>query len=1181
MHRYLLPLAYAAAIAGAAAPIAIAATAQAPAPGETLHMRFEDESELLADFVSQNSHYADRGAASLEERRLSLGEGQFGSGLYIEDGAPKSAGTWNQSGLDCDLIVSVVWGEWRKKPHYWGAGRFHGDRGTVAFWVKGEAAHRGVIFMQGSIGWGRKERDLFTVEVDDGGTLHAHLRDVNSVYHRVRAEQPTWTDGKWHHVAVSYDRAHGMKLFHNGRLAGSTWGEDAWWQAPLPGLFSPFLQESRYDEIRMFDYPMDEGEVAGLYISNEAPRHPAHRENAIAPEAAERLLALYGDLEAMELPELQAGEGPLPMRQTTVASCTDEKIPVGFVMDGRYELAWPTPYRLFTFVLGDADFHGENIHIELAPGENPNYMSFEGALTGLKVQRGADASALLNLNSYEPFFHAQALDLKGSNALDIPLVKAIGLPEDLEGSVTMPLTGETRIHEMQLWEVGRQTPTRPGEGAKIEYIAPPVDLAAIPRYGSALNKLKGSRHQTVMPTRPLQPDASEVALAPLQAIHLLGNGGGAGAVDKIGLDLLVRPNSARDVLWVKLRDPGNPGRYWTQTCIKIHYSATDQAQEVSLVLDIVDLMLASDDRILVELTLADGGTLLLGDESHPARITVYPSVNPEESAAEYATHALLPARMQYMKEYNYRPWLFTGNTITVDNWEVFGGPYDMAYPPLAVLKNLPDHTLANRYKTLLFERSWFGRIEPGEPERPLRFDPVEGAPAWANAQRELLALNREVVDWIVGQQRHNGMFWGGPNDDSFIPLGWAALPFLGHEGARKAWLRFYEGMEEFGIYHDGYCDIWPIDPLHITDFICSRGLMLSYALGDPRVFERELRTAERYRQRVEAANAEREKKNLPPLTGDRAMRDDPNTDLIHQMDAEIHHYSRTHVGWWWGETETRPPHAINDRNAVAAQMLQAVGEVDDDAVFGMTEARVHTDNQRGFGRELLVNTALGGRVQGYTEPFPPSIAATWELPDIASLARLVSYADESRLAVNCFNFTGKPLETAMRVWRLQPGNYTVSVGPDVDDDGEIDGEPWHTETMPLRRFSTIPLEIPPGRDTAITLELKEPSQRSRQLPDLAISPADIAVHGDAVKVTVHNLGAVSALNVRVALVNEAGDTVAEQTIPRLDSPRQTLAAQHAAVALYAKRGTSPLRVVVDPDNQIDEVYEENNQADNW
>lgn len=134
----------------AAAFVVTGMPAAADAPDATMHLGFETTDELLADFASQAERYEAAGLAGLEERRLAVKPGRFGNCLHIEDGSPSSKGTWNESGLDCDLIVAVMWGEWHKKPHYWGAGAFHGRRGTVAFWVKDETLHPGIVFMQGS-----------------------------------------------------------------------------------------------------------------------------------------------------------------------------------------------------------------------------------------------------------------------------------------------------------------------------------------------------------------------------------------------------------------------------------------------------------------------------------------------------------------------------------------------------------------------------------------------------------------------------------------------------------------------------------------------------------------------------------------------------------------------------------------------------------------------------------------------------------------------------------------------------------------------------------------------------------------------------------------------------------------------------------------------------------------------
>ena len=1161
------------------------AAAEEPLPGATLHLGFESEDELLADFVSHSARYKALGRASLAERKLAIGEGRFGNGLYIQDGSPVSKGTWNESGLDCDLVVAVIWGEWHKKPHYWGSGAFYGQRGTVAFWVKAEQLRPGVVFMQGSIGWGRKERDLFAVQVDRAGRFSAYLRDVRSQYHRVSADRPTWRDGQWQHVAVTYDRAYGMKLFCNGVLVGSTWGEDAWWQAPLPGLFSLFLEESHYDELRLFDLPLSDRQVAALYRDNSIDAEPAPPK-PLEPAARQRLLAAYGDVEHLELPTLTTGQGTLALKQIDVRSCHDGSIPAWWVLDGRYELAWPHPYRLFTFILGDADFHGTKVDLELPAAAKPNYIAFEGTLDALQVLPGRQAQfstePIVALGDYAPFFYSQKVDLSDVESLRLPLVKGYGSPPDLEGSARIPLTGSTRIHEIHLWHADQQADRKTSAAKSITWqLSPGAIDAGCDRYAAALARLMSHGDRAIISGETSPRPADRLTARPLQSVHFASGGLGAGAaVDAIGLRLLVEPRGLSDVLWLKLRDPANPARIWAQICLRVRYAAGGGPQELSLKLDIIDLLFAAEDRILLEVVSAEGQTIRFGAATGASALTAFLSPRPQESRAAYVKHEMHPARMQYMKEYNYRPWRFTGQPVGIESWPVFGGPFDMAYPTLAVLRHDPENRLARTYHTLLFERNWFGSAdEEGGRQAAAPVERPEGAPEWAVWQRALYALNRRVTDWIVAQQREDGMFWGGVNDDPFIPLGWAALPLLGERATRRSWLRFYDGLAERGIFHDGYCDIWPIDPLHITDYITSRGLMLSFALGNPQVFERELRTAERYTERVRAADRQRAARHLAPLTGDPAMRNREEADLRQQMDAEIRNYSRTHVGWYWGDAPTPPPHAITDRAALAAQLMQAVQQVDETAIFGFTKARVHTDNQRGIGREVLIASALGGRLQGRAEPFPPSIAVSWEEVETADLARLVSSADATNLTVNLYNFRPQPIDAVLRLWRLQSGAYELSMGPDADDDGRIDAAAASRRQVHLGRFATIPLTIAPRCNTALRVRLLGEPADVKPLPDLAISKADVCSAGNgAVAVTVHNIGAAAARDVRVALADAEGHIVDRATIDRLESPRADLAARRKTVTLTAPGKDQQFHVLVDPDNLIEETFEENNRC---
>lgn len=1148
---------------------------------ELVRFPFENDAELLSDFVSQSPKYRTMGREGLTERRLGISPGRFGNCVHIEDGWPISKGAWNESGLDCDLIVATMWGEWHKKPHFWGAGAFHGERGTVAFWVKKERLHPGIVFMQGSVAWGRKERDLFTVEADESGRVSAHIRDIQSVYHRVESRDPVWVDNEWQHITVAYDRAYGMKLYHNGRLVGSTWGEDAWWMTTYPGLFSPFLPESWYDEICFFDSPLTDEQVLSLFESNTVDLAvPAPLTDSAARA---RLLGTYGDLDLLELPTVRAGSPGLRLTQAAVADCSDGPIPAWWVFDGRYELAWPHPYRLFTFIVGDADYHGTKVDIALGPGARPNYISFEGNLSGLRLLEGRsglfdEERPLIALSEYNPLFYSQRIELEAGRSLRVPLIKGYGMPEDLEGSARLPLSGPTRIHEIHLWRA-EENRTAKSADEYVWFLSPLIQDGAFQRYEPALRKLKAAGERTVVPSASsIASQTTVLRLEPMQAVHFASPGMTPDlALDALSLTLLITPSSPSDTLWFRVRDPANPSRIWAMACVRAEFEQAGTPQPVSITMDITDLLLACEDRVLVEMVSATGCGLVFGDPECPAMLSARVSTDRKASLLQYTQHALLPARMQYSKQYNYRPWRFTGEHVSIQTWNVFGGPYDMAYPPLAVLRHAPDNRTALFYQTLLFDRTWFGTIESREPRRPMAIAAAADAPAWAVWQRELYALSKRIAHWITEQQRDDGTFWGGANDDTFIPLGWAALPLLGDEPTRRSWLRLYDGIEALGIFHDGYCDIWPIDPLHITDFIASRGLMIAFALGDPAVLERELRTAERYAERMNATNEKRAAQGLPLLTGDRSQRGIEGASNIDTMEAEIFRHSKTHVLGYVGLTPAPEPYRLTDRIGMAKQMMDAVQQTDETAVFGFTEARVHTDNQRGIARDTLIAAALGGRVQGYLEPFPPSIAVSWEDVETEDLARLVTYADDKTLRLNLYNFREEPVTATLRVWRLRNGRYRLAIGPDGNDDGEIDERDLERTDVVLRRFSAIPITAPPRRNIVVALSLEAPLPQPETLPDLAISPRDVVRDSDgSLRAVVHNIGAAAAERVMVAGVDKRGTIVASHTIEHINTPVVDLAAQRAEVRFDADSSARIARISIDPDNLVEEIFEENN-----
>ncbi|MCA9413703.1 MAG: LamG domain-containing protein, partial [Candidatus Omnitrophica bacterium] len=1000
-----------------------------PTPAQSLRLGFESESELLGDFISQFHQYKPLGKEGLEKRHLSLVEGKFGKALHIEDGWPISKGAWNESGLDCDLIVATMWGEWHTKPHFWGSGAFHGDSGTVAFWVKKEEAYPGVVFMQGHIGWGRAERDLFNIEVDGEGRLHAFVRDVQYKYHRAKSDEPVWRVGEWQHIAAVWDRAFGIKIYHNGQLVGSTWGEDAWCQTGQPGLFSPFLPESFYDEIAFFDGPLNDSQIKQLYEENTV--EGAENFEPYDMAAVKRLAAAYADFDRIELPLFNVGkDSTLSLQQILPEDCHDQAISAWWAMDGRYELAWPHPDRMFTFILGDVDFKGTTIDMELAEGSRPNYAFFEGVLDEVELQSvNEQAKVLAKTGDYKSFCYSSKIDVPDdAKKLRIPLVKGYGSPPGLEGSAHLPLTGDTRIQEMSLWNIhesSREEET--GEHVVEWFLTSEVPANSIPRYGTALQKIYSKRRRTaVVSDRQLTPTESTVILEPMSAIQLMSPGLDPDlAIDRVQLNLTVRPKELDDVFWIRFRDPKNPSRIWAQVCFAAKFGSTLEYQPLHLDFDLADLMLATEDRLWVEFQSMNGAELLVGNSESPSSIIAVRSETPSQSIHDYAENQLRAAQLQFSKEYNYRPWTLTGEEVTLTDWSQLGGPYDIAYPILAALRHAPKDELANIYDEIVFHRGRRAWVPQEEVKRPVEIMAPDNAPLWAIWERELIRINQRVTHWIAEHQRDDGQFWGGWNDDTFIPLGFPSMPLLGDELTRKAWLRLYDGLDEAGIFANGYCDIWPIDPLHITDYIASRGLMLSFGLGDPDVIERELKTSEQYLKRVTETNDRLEKEGAPPVIGNPEDRAREDITLVEQMESEILKYSNAHLNWYFGKTPDLDPYELADVDALTRRMRDMVLRCDSITEFDFTRSMIHTDGQgEGIGRYELIAAALGGSLQGRVGNDPPSIAVSWSgEKKIEDLARLVEYADTKELRIRFYNFTDDWISTKARVWRLESGNY--------------------------------------------------------------------------------------------------------------------------------------------------------------
>jgi hypothetical protein len=245
----------------------------------------------------------------------------------------------------------------------------------------------------------------------------------------------------------------------------------------------------------------------------------------------------------------------------------------------------------------------------------------------------------------------------------------------------------------------------------------------------------------------------------------------------------------------------------------------------------------------------------------------------------------------------------------------------------------------------------------------------------------------------------------------------------------------------------------------------------------------------------------------------------------------------------------------------------------------MTEELLQTD-RAGLPCTRETLGAYTGALHTWRDGLLPTMAVTWEVPD-PNFAALVVASTPDRLRVWVYSFHDEPIRMGMRIWRLTPGTYVASHGEIMKGESTNLRYGWRPEEAFTyrRRLDTYHVEVPPRKAYCVDLRLLRPIEVPETAPDLAIADRDVVSAGPGmIQATVHSVGSGSASNVLVAL--EAGDgsgqwkRVAERRTgdlptPGLDPVTETLTFSDVKPA-------KAYRVVLDPDQRVDELYEGNN-----
>ena len=191
-------------------------------------------------------------------------------------------------------------------------------------------------------------------------------------------------------------------------------------------------------------------------------------------------------------------------------------------------------------------------------------------------------------------------------------------------------------------------------------------------------------------------------------------------------------------------------------------------------------------------------------------------------------------------------------------------------------------------------------------------------------------------------------------------------------------------------------------------------------------------------------------------------------------------------------------------------------------------------------------------------------------------------ADARSLRVALYSFSRQAETVTIVPWLLDVGPvYKIAVGLDQNADGHFESITTEYSGPLAHRGLGFAVELPPRQGTVVRVEWESGEPNRSLAADLAVSPRDIEFIPEyrRVDVTVHNIGAIPARSLEVALY-EADRVVGRQLVPSVQAPGALLPATvRVSFPFVPKSPRGKFRAVVDAANGIEEISERNNEAD--
>jgi len=279
-------------------------------------------------------------------------------------------------------------------------------------------------------------------------------------------------------------------------------------------------------------------------------------------------------------------------------------------------------------------------------------------------------------------------------------------------------------------------------------------------------------------------------------------------------------------------------------------------------------------------------------------------------------------------------------------------------------------------------------------------------------------------------------------------------------------------------------------------------------------------------------------------------------------------YNLTNTGPW-----NAPLYATGDKRPLIAALKKDIEELQR---FPHMYTTVECFTDRVF-HYAIINPTIA-YTGGYTtrNKLNLTYAVSWDGFG-TNYAALVTAATNDRLKVLLCNVSDQPIAGKARIWRLEPGEYELTFGPDANNDDQME-RAERNETLTITKGDEITIALPPKTVHVLELKQTRKGEPIYDRADLALSPRELKVIDGKIAGVVHNIGVKDVDEVIVALVDRAGKTVASKTFGRLAAPLD-LQPKRLDFQFAAPTGASAgdLSVVIDPAGRVPEIFEGNNR----